>query len=66
MAAAAPTSPAIAVADLPELLDLIGGADTVELKLTVPEPDQRSAIDELGLDPTTRRSGRSSSSTRLI
>ena len=51
MPAAAPTRPAISDADLPELLDLIGGADTVELKLTVPESDQRSAIEALGLDP---------------
>jgi hypothetical protein len=37
--------------DLAELLDLIGGADSVELKLTVPESDQRSAVAALGMDP---------------
>jgi hypothetical protein len=35
---------------LPELLDLIEGADSVELKLTVPESDQRSAAEALGMD----------------
>jgi hypothetical protein len=37
--------------DLAELLDLIRGADSVELKLTVPEPDQRSTVEALGMDP---------------
>jgi hypothetical protein len=41
----------IADEDLPELLELIGGADSVELKLTVPEPDQRSTVEALGMDP---------------
>jgi hypothetical protein len=36
---------------LAELLDLIGGADSVELKLTVPEPDQRTTMEALGMDP---------------
>jgi hypothetical protein len=36
---------------LEELLELIEGADTVELKLTVPDADQRSTIAALGLDP---------------
>jgi hypothetical protein len=34
-----------------ELFSLIGGADSVELKATVPESAQRSAIAALGLDP---------------
>jgi hypothetical protein len=34
-----------------ELLDLIRGADSVELKLTVPEHDQRSTVQALGMDP---------------
>jgi hypothetical protein len=34
-----------------ELLQLLKGADSVELKLTVPESDQRSAILALGMDP---------------
>jgi hypothetical protein len=36
---------------LPDLLELIEGADSVELKLTVPETDQRSAALALGMDP---------------
>jgi hypothetical protein len=36
---------------LEEVLGLIKGADSVELKLTVPESDQRSAIVSLGMDP---------------
>ena len=34
-----------------ELQELIAGADSVELKLTVPESEQRSALAALGLDP---------------
>jgi hypothetical protein len=33
------------------MLALVKGADSVELKLTVPETDQRSAVVSLGLDP---------------
>ena len=36
---------------LQELLALIKGADSVELKLTVPEASQRSAVRALGMDP---------------
>jgi hypothetical protein len=36
---------------LVEVLSLIKGADSVELKLTVPEPDQRATASALGLDP---------------
>src|SRR5215211_3268190 len=36
---------------LGELLGLLEGADSVELKLTVPEGAQRSAIAALGMDP---------------
>ena len=36
---------------LEELLGLIKGADTVELKLTIPDADQRSTIAALGMDP---------------
>jgi hypothetical protein len=36
---------------LRELLSLLQGADSVELKLTVPESDQRSAVQGLGMDP---------------
>src|SRR3954466_10759424 len=36
---------------LPELLGLIKSSDSVELKLTVPEVDDRSTIRSLGMDP---------------
>ncbi len=36
---------------LREFFALIKGADSVELKLTVPESDHRSAIRDLGMDP---------------
>jgi hypothetical protein len=36
---------------LRELLGLIKGCDSVELKLTVPESDQRSAVEALDMDP---------------
>jgi hypothetical protein len=37
--------------DLEQLMALSSDADSVELKLTVPDVDQRSAIEALGLDP---------------
>jgi len=37
--------------DLSRLLELLEGADTVELKLTVPDKGQRSAVAALGMDP---------------
>jgi hypothetical protein len=36
---------------LQELLDLIGGADTVELKLTIPETSRAATAGALGVDP---------------
>jgi hypothetical protein len=36
---------------LGEMLSLMRGADSVELKLTIPESAQRSAIEALGMDP---------------
>ncbi|TDC52899.1 adenylate cyclase [Jiangella ureilytica] len=36
---------------LGELLRLVKAADTVELKLSVPDGDQRSAVQALGIDP---------------
>ena len=36
---------------LGQLLELVDDADSVELKLTVPEADQRSAVEALGMDP---------------
>ena len=50
MARTAPVRPIIDDR-LQELLGLIGGADSVELKLTVPESNQRSAVRSLGMDP---------------
>jgi hypothetical protein len=47
----APTRPRLTDDELAELLDLIHGADSVELKLTVPETDQRSTVEALGMDP---------------
>jgi hypothetical protein len=36
---------------LSEMMKLMGGADTVELKLTIPDADHRSTIAKLGMDP---------------
>ena len=49
----ATTAAPMALSDdaLVEMLSLIEGADSVELKLTVPESGHRSAIQALGLDP---------------
>ena len=38
-------------AELERLLDLLRGADSAELKLTVPDSEQRSAVAALGMDP---------------
>jgi hypothetical protein len=37
--------------DMVRLVETLRGADSVELKLTVPEPRQRSTVTALGLDP---------------
>ena len=37
--------------ELQELLGLLDGADSAELKLTVPEEHQRSTVGALGMDP---------------
>jgi hypothetical protein len=47
----AATRPALTDDDLVELLPLIEGADTVELKLTVPESAHRTSVAALGMDP---------------
>ena len=44
-------APRISDEQLGQLLDLVDDADSVELKLTVPEADQRSAVEALGMDP---------------
>jgi hypothetical protein len=41
--------------ELEELLRLVSDADSVELKLTVPNEDRRSAVDALGIDPLDAR-----------
>ncbi len=58
---AAPTKERLARsdADLQELIALIGGADSVELKLTLPDSDQRSTITALALDPRSSSCARS-------
>ncbi|HEU0024835.1 MAG TPA: hypothetical protein VFQ12_09405 [Thermoleophilaceae bacterium] len=51
MASAETTRPKLSDAELAELFALIKEADTVELKLTVPDSDHRSAALALGMDP---------------
>jgi hypothetical protein len=48
---AAPSMPTLSDAQIVELLGLLKGSDSVELKLTVPEEHQRSAVQGLGMDP---------------
>jgi hypothetical protein len=43
--------PQLSDGDLQRLLGLVDKADSVELKLTIPETDQRSAVDALDMDP---------------
>ena len=43
-------TPMLSAAQVAELLRLIKGADSVELKLTVPDGDHRSAVAALGMD----------------
>jgi hypothetical protein len=51
--------------ELGRLLSLLKGADSVELKLTVPDGHQRSAVTALGMGTRSgRSSARCSSSTR--
>jgi hypothetical protein len=53
MSATANRTPAIGLSDdeLQRMLALAGGADSVELKLTVPDAHHRSTIIALGMDP---------------
>lgn len=51
MSSATSVSPGFSNEELVRLLDLLKGADSVELKLTVPEPHQRSTAAALDLDP---------------
>ena len=50
MATATPQPAGFSSEQLAEVLGLMKGADTVELKLTVPETDQRSALQALDID----------------
>jgi hypothetical protein len=45
------SQPRLSDEQLQELLAVVDDADSVELKLTVPEADQRSAVEALGMDP---------------
>jgi len=49
---------------LQRLMELIAGADTVELKLTIPETTRAASSARSASIRSTHRSGRSSSSTR--
>jgi hypothetical protein len=51
MSSAPPAAPGFSDEDLARLLEVLKGADSVELKLTVPEPLQRSTVAALELDP---------------
>lgn len=51
MSAATPSMPTLSDSEIVTLLATLKDADSVELKLTVPEPDQRAATDALELDP---------------
>ena len=51
MSSATTAASAISNEDLARLFELLKGADSVELKLTVPEPHQRSTVTALELDP---------------
>ena len=44
-------APRLSTDELAQLLRLLEGADTVELKLTVPDEGHRSAVDALEMDP---------------
>ena len=44
-------TPALSDDELVEMLSLIKGADSVELKLTIPESSQRATFEALGIDP---------------
>jgi hypothetical protein len=50
-ASSATSPPAFSTEEIARLFALIKDSDSVELKLTVPEPHQRSTMTALGLDP---------------
>jgi len=51
IASATDTAPRLSDADLAKVLELIKDADSVELKLTIPEADSRATVVALDLDP---------------
>jgi hypothetical protein len=51
MSAEPSSMPTLSDAEVVRLLETLKGADSVELKLTVPEPNQRAATEALQLDP---------------
>jgi hypothetical protein len=51
MPPATTATPALSDEDVLQFMELLKGADSVELKLTVPEPHQRSTVTVLELDP---------------
>jgi len=51
MPRSAAVAPTLSNDQLRELLSLVKDADSVELKLTVPESQQHSTVTALGLDP---------------
>ena len=51
MTTSAKTPPTFSSEELTQLLSLIKGSDSVELKLTVPDSDQRPTVVALGMDP---------------
>jgi hypothetical protein len=51
MATITPLTPMLSEAKLAELLSLLHGSDTVELKLTIPDSQQRATIRALEIDP---------------
>jgi hypothetical protein len=51
MATVEAQAPLLSDEDRARIVEVLGDSDSVELKLTVPEPDQRSTAAALGLDP---------------
>jgi hypothetical protein len=51
MSSATTPPPRLSNEDMVRLVETLRGADSVELKLTVPEPNQRSTVTALELDP---------------
>src|SRR5262245_14234929 len=44
-------APALSPAQLSDVLTLLPGSDSVELKVTVPDANRRSVVERLGMDP---------------